>query len=192
MQKTVRTMTLFLTLAGLTLPAYAQHGGDNMMGGGGMHGGMEMEGMHSGAMMERMDGMLEQMGEMMAEMHGGHQESAGEAHEEQMQMQMMGGAGQHGAEGSTMNLVQEMNGEMERILPAMESMLKQMREYMAGRSAADPTTGEIETMMTSMEKMMGSGQTLVTTLRAMDGGTESSAAAPAGKESGDHPRNHQH
>ncbi len=136
-----------LALAFLVHPAMAQNG--EPMGGDYPRGAemMNHAGMHSDDIMEQMSLMIDQMSQMVEEIHGFH------AHVVDTWTEEMAGGGDQG-----MSVMLAMANEMEEIGPHMDRMIENLQQWMEGaggdgmdedtaRDAMNELAEQIDTMI---------------------------------------------
>lgn len=156
-------------------PVLAQHSGMHDHDGpqSGMGGHMEMGEMHGGEMMNHMNMVMDQMSEMMQEMHGIHGEMSGHMNDQNMSA----------TQSMHMEMMQEMSGDMESMMTTMQSMFEHMQGYMNNDAMLgdDATREHMNDLMENLETMMGSGHTMMSAMVDMNRRPETA-----------HGDNHQH
>lgn len=144
-----RTAIIIGLAALLHTPVQAQHHG---MGGGHSHGQDSGDGhmndMHS-------DGSMEHMSELMHGMNGNEHNSG----------EMM-----HDQHDDHMDIVSQLVGEMDGVMPHLDAMRSHMRSHRqrAGDEAMSP---QMESLMSHMDKMFKSGSLMMATLQGLSGMT---------------------
>jgi len=147
-------------------------GGDRYQGGAGMMNHGEM---HSDDMMEQMSMMIDQMSQMVEEIHGFHAHLA-----ETWTDQVAEGDDR----GTTATIMMAMADEMDRIGPHMKAMIENLHLWMDDETDSDTDSDAMNELMEEMNTMIKAGNGV---MKVIDGvGAEEGEAHQTDHAGGEH------
>jgi len=155
--RTIMIVALFAA-AILALPALAQHDGGTGSGHD-QHQGMndQMGGMHSGEMMEQMTTMMDNMSQMIGDMHELHEQFGTMMQHQEHTGETAGDPGE---------MMQPLVGDMDEMLPHMENMVSHMRSVM-DQPHAEAIGESMDNLMKQMDLMLMAGRDAMATINGI-------------------------